>query len=243
MEGLFLYIIDIIIHTIKDAVAIANCGTCQISGGWRLNRKVPHYIFTVEIIHHWIQERKTCFIYWCTFMHVCCWKPRCSVIISIRIHLGCGLWCTVVFICEIDLDLTLFLFDLLYVKLFCLLMHTIQDKVGIANCGTLCISSIPFVSFFPGVLCRCFHHFCKYVISYKSWCYVSFFIFFSMQYLSFCLRLWNLPCEIIDLVLFLFDLLCWIYFGYLRLWNLACEILGLVLFVFDLLCSQSFCCL
>ena len=27
-------------------------------------------------------------------------------------------------------------------------MHTIQDKVGIANCGNLCISSIPFVSFF-----------------------------------------------------------------------------------------------
>ena len=42
--------------------------------------------------------------------------------------------------CEIDLDLALFLFDLLYVKFFSLLMHTIQDKVGIPNCGTLCIS-------------------------------------------------------------------------------------------------------
>ena len=42
--------------------------------------------------------------------------------------------------CEIDLDLALFLFDLLYVKFFSLLMHTIQDRVGIPNCGTLCIS-------------------------------------------------------------------------------------------------------
>ena len=148
VEGLFLYIIHIIIHTIKDPVGIPKYGTCRISGGSRLKRKVPDYVFAVEIIHHWIHERKTCLIYWCTGMYVCCWKTRCSVIISIRIHLGCGLWCTVVFICEIDLDLALFLFDLLYVKLFCLLMHTIQDKVGITNCGTLGISSIPFVSFF-----------------------------------------------------------------------------------------------
>ena len=147
VEGLFLYIIHIIIHAIKDAVGIPNCGTCQICGGCRSNRKIPHYVFAVEIIHHWIHESKICFIYWCIGMYVCCWKPRCSVIISIRIHLGCGLWCTVVFICEIDLDLALFIFYLLYVKFFSLLMHTIQDKVGIANCGTLCISSIPFVSF------------------------------------------------------------------------------------------------
>ena len=147
VEGLSLYIIHIIIHTINDAVAISNYGTCQISRWWRLNRKFPHYVFAVEIVHHWIHESKICFIYWCTGMHVCWWKPRCSVIISIRIHLGCGLWCTVVFICEIDLDLALFIFYLLYVKFFSLLMHTIQDKVGIANCGTLCISSIPFVSF------------------------------------------------------------------------------------------------
>ena len=90
-EGLFLYIIHIIIHTIKDAVGIPKYGTCLICGGCRLNRKFPHYVFAVEIIHHWIHERKTSFIYWCTGMYVCCWKPRCSVIISIRIHLGCGL--------------------------------------------------------------------------------------------------------------------------------------------------------
>ena len=100
VEGLFWYIIHIIIHTIKDAVCIGNCGTCDISGGCRLNRKVPHYVFAQEIIHHWIHERKTCFIFWCTVMYVCCWKPRCSGIISIRIHLGCGLWCTFVFICS-----------------------------------------------------------------------------------------------------------------------------------------------
>ena len=41
--------------------------------------------------------------------------------------------------CEIDLDLALFLFDLLYVQFFSLLMDTIQDKVGIVNCATLCI--------------------------------------------------------------------------------------------------------
>ena len=148
VEGLSLYINHIIIYTIKDAVGIPKYGTCWISGRCRLNRKVPHYVFAVEIVHHWIHERKACFIYWCTGMHVCWQKQRCSVIISIRIHLGCGLWCTVVFICEIDLDLALFIFYLLYVKFFSLLMHTIQDKVGIANCGTLCISSILFVSFF-----------------------------------------------------------------------------------------------
>ena len=100
VEGLVWYIIPIIIHTIKYSVGIANCGTCDISGGCRLNRKVPHYIFAVEIIHHWIHERKACFIYWCTSMYVCCWKPRCSGIISINSNLGCGLWCTVVFICS-----------------------------------------------------------------------------------------------------------------------------------------------
>ena len=99
VEALLGYIIHIIIHTIKDAVGIRKYGTCQISGGCRLNRKVPHYVFAEEIIHHWIHERKTCFIYWCTGIHVCWWKPRCTGIISIRIDFGCGLWCTVVFIC------------------------------------------------------------------------------------------------------------------------------------------------
>ena len=99
VEGFFWYIIHIIIHNIKDAVGIPKYGTCQISGGCRLNRKVPHYVFAVEIIHHWIHERITCFIYWCTGMDVCWWKQRWSGIISTRINLGCGLWCTVVFIC------------------------------------------------------------------------------------------------------------------------------------------------
>ena len=43
------------------------------------------------------------------------------------------------FPCEIDLDLALFLFDFVHVKFLSLVIHTIQDKVGIANCGTLCI--------------------------------------------------------------------------------------------------------
>ena len=42
--------------------------------------------------------------------------------------------------CEIDLDLALFIFNLLYVIFFSLLIHTIQHKVGIPHCGTLCIS-------------------------------------------------------------------------------------------------------
>ena len=58
VERLLWYIIPIIIHTIKDAVGIPKYGTCQISGGCRLNRKVPHYVFAVEIIHHWIHEKK-----------------------------------------------------------------------------------------------------------------------------------------------------------------------------------------
>ena len=79
VEGLFLYIMHIIIHTIQDAVAIPKYATCQICGGCRLSRKFPEYVFAVEIIHHWIHEGKTYFIYWCTRMHVCWWKPRCSV--------------------------------------------------------------------------------------------------------------------------------------------------------------------
>ena len=62
---------------------------------------------------------------------------------------------------------------------------------------------------------------------------LSFLSLFSL----YNINLWssNLPCYIIYLVLFLFDLLCWIYFCCLRLWNVPCERLGLVLFVFDLL--------
>ena len=57
----------------------------------------------------------------------------------------------------------------------------------------------------------------------------------------FVFRSSNLPCEIIYLVLFLFGLLCWIYFCCLRLWNVPCEILGLVLFVFaSSLCRNLF---
>ena len=43
VEALLWYIIHIIIHTIKDAVRIATCGFCRISGGCRLNRKIPDY--------------------------------------------------------------------------------------------------------------------------------------------------------------------------------------------------------
>ena len=95
----FLYMIHIIIHTIKDAVGIPKYATCRISGGCRLNRKVPHYVVAVEIIHHWIHERKTCFIYWCTGIHVCWWKPRCNAIISIK-----------EFIWAVDCDVLLSLF-------------------------------------------------------------------------------------------------------------------------------------
>ena len=69
------------------------------------------------------------------------------------------------------------------------------------------------------------------------------FIFFSVQYLSFCLRLWNLALEILDLVMFLFHLLCEKPFGCFRLRNLAPETLGLVLFHFDLVSAKPFCCL
>ena len=163
--------------------------------------------------------------------------------------------------CEIDLDLALFLFDLLYVKFLSLLMHTIQDKVGIPNCSTLyisiwysvnwivfvitvfslipCSSSFLFWNFFfisslcifsLGVLCHLFNHFRKCIISYKSWFYQS--CLFLLCAISFCLRLWNLGFQILELVLFLFDLLSAIPFCCLRLWNLPCEILVLVLFFF-----------
>ena len=194
VEGLFLYIMHIIIHTIQDAVAIPKYATCQICGGCRLSRKFPEYVFAVEIIHHWIHERKTYFIYWCTRMHVCWWKPRCSVIISIRIRLGCRLWCTVVFICEIDLDLAVSIFYLLYVKFFSLLMHTIQDKVGIANCGTWmwvqCLRHIlmaAFIFILNLVMNGFSHHFLTYLIFTKIWCYVISFsslydIYLSLSY-------------------------------------------------------------
>ena len=68
------------------------------------------------------------------------------------------------------------------------------------------------------------------------------FVFFSVPYLSFCLRLWNLAFVIIDPVIFLFDLLCLQFFWCFRLRNFACEILGLVLFLFNLLCVISLCC-
>ena len=121
VEGLFGYIIHIIIHTIKHAVGIANCGSCEISRGCRLNGKVPNYVFITSV-----------------------------------------------------------------------------SKLSPLNLGVM----------FP-------------------------FVFFSVQYQFFCLRFWNLPCDIIYLMLILFHLLCGIYFCCLRLWNLACQILGLVLFVFD----------
>ena len=68
------------------------------------------------------------------------------------------------------------------------------------------------------------------------------FVFFSVPYLSFCLRLWNFAFEIIDPVLFFFDFLCLQFFCCFRLRNFACEILGLVLFLFHLLCAISWCC-
>ena len=96
------------------------------------------------------------------------------------------------------------------------------------------------------------------------------FVFFSVRYLSFFVRLrnlacdifcillflihllfsqsfsslqlWNSACKILGLVLFLFDVLCAISLCGLRLWNLACEILVVLLFLFHLLCAKSFCC-
>ena len=68
------------------------------------------------------------------------------------------------------------------------------------------------------------------------------FVFFSVPYLSFCLWLWNIAFEIIDPVLFLFNLLCLQFFCCFRLRNFACEILGLVVFLFHLLCAISLCC-
>ena len=144
--------------------------------------------------------------------------------------------------CEIDLDLALFLFDLLYVQFFSLLMDTIQDKVGIVNCATLCILSIPFV-FFILEFSLIFFITSVSMISPINIGVMFPFVFFSVLYQSFSLRFWNIPCEIIYLVLFLFDLLCWIYFCCLRLWNVPCEILGLVLFVFHLLSAKTFSCL
>ena len=84
VEALLLCIIYVIIHTIKDAVGIPNYGTCGISRGYRLKRKFPNHIFTAEIIHYWIHEKKACFIYWCSgvcsfwlilaLFHLACFK-------------------------------------------------------------------------------------------------------------------------------------------------------------------------
>ena len=59
--------------------------------------------------------------------------------------------------------------------------------------------------------------------------------------LPFCVGLWNLACQIIDLVLFLFHLLCSQSFCCFQLTNLACDILVIVLFVSHLLCAKPFC--
>ena len=68
---------------------------------------------------------------------------------------------------------------------------------------------------------------------------ICHFVFFSVRYLSFFVRLRNLACDILGLVLFLFDLLCAISLCGLRLWNLACETLVILLFLFHLLCAIS----
>ena len=57
VEALLWCIIDIIIHTIKDAAGIANCGTLCISGWWSFNWKVSQYVLAVQTIHHWMHER------------------------------------------------------------------------------------------------------------------------------------------------------------------------------------------
>ena len=65
--------------------------------------------------------------------------------------------------------------------------------------SSLCIFSL-------GVLCRLFNHFRKCIISYKSQSYNSCICLLCA--ISFFLQLWNIAFEIIELVLFLFDLLC-----------------------------------
>ena len=67
------------------------------------------------------------------------------------------------------------------------------------------------------------------------------FVFFSVRYLSFFVRLRNLVCDIFGIVLFLIHLLFSQSFFCLQLRNPACKILGLVLFLFDLLCAISLC--
>ena len=252
VEGLFSYIIHIMIHTIKDAVGISNWSTCRISRGCRLTRNVPHYVFRCRdypSLNPWKENLLHLLVYW----YAC-------LIVETKMQWdyfhkdSSGLW-TVMYCClhlfkvafEIDLDLALFLFNLLYVKFFSLLMHTIQDKVGIPNCGTLCISIcyvfnwivfvitvfslIPcsssflfwnqffFISslciFSLGVLCHLFNHFRKCITSYKSLSYHS--CLFLLCAISFFLWLWNLAFEILELVLFLFDLLSGIPFCCLRL--------------------------
>ena len=64
------------------------------------------------------------------------------------------------------------------------------------------------------------HHFLRYLISYRSWCYHSFL--FLLCALCFGLRLWNLAFEILVVLLFLLHLLCAISFSFLRSRNLAC---------------------
>ena len=67
------------------------------------------------------------------------------------------------------------------------------------------------------------------------------FVFFSVRYLSFFVRLRNLACDIFGILLFLIHLLFSQSFSSLQLWNSACKILGLVLFLFDVLCAISLC--
>ena len=56
------------------------------------------------------------------------------------------------------------------------------------------------------------------------------FVFFSVQYLYFCLRLWNLACEILVLVLFISDLLCSQYFCFFGCGTLPVRYLSLCCF-------------
>ena len=57
VEALLWYIIHIIVHTIKDAVGIANCGSLCISGWWSFKWKFSQYVLAVQTIHHWMHER------------------------------------------------------------------------------------------------------------------------------------------------------------------------------------------
>ena len=110
--------------------------------GWREKFPITFLLYRLSIIGSMKGKLASFMVYWyvCLLLET---KMQWDYFHKDSFRLWTVMYCCLHLLkvaCEIDLDLALFLFDLLYVQFFSLLMRTIQDKVGIPNCGTLCIS-------------------------------------------------------------------------------------------------------